>query len=274
MELKFRLAESGECCECVGIEPADYAGPVTIPGEWEGLPVTLAEGAFEGCGLTKVHLPAGIACIPRSCFYGCRNLTEVTFAEGSRLRSVEGLAFCGCTGNLRIRFPETLQDVVHAAFWEARIELEIPETCRVMYGAFDGARGKVERYEYGLGPVEADEHGNLFRLNKEKTGYIITELGDAPDEDCPGYFRVPESFRGLPVTTLGDRFCACRDEVREVWLPSTVKDGFSMPFYGCDYMERIVFGGTMEEWKRTGIYFWETVICTDGEIWYGGHESF
>lgn len=274
MELKFNLAADGKYYECVGMEPEDYAGPVTVPDEWAGLPVRLAAGAFRKCGLTAVHLPAGITRIPDQCFYECRNLAEVTFGEGSLLRTIDGLAFCGCTGNLRIRFPESLRDISCAAFWRARIELQIPETCSVRGGAFDGAKGKVERYEYGLGPIERDEHGNLFRLNKEGTGYIIILLGDDPDEDCPEFYSVPESFNGLPVTMLGERFCSCRDEVRGVAIPKTVRGSFSRPFYGCDYMEQIVFAGTMEEWKRTGIWFWETVVCDDGELWHGGHESF
>lgn len=273
MELKFTLTENGEYYACVGIEPEDYAGPVTIPSEWNGLPVTLAEGAFKGCGLTSVHLLAGIACISRSCFCDCKNLTEVTFEEGSHLWIVDSLAFCGCTGNLRIRFPESLHKIVYAAFWRSRVELQIPETCSVMDGAFDGAQGKLERYDCGFGPTRMDEHGNILRLNKEGTGYIITRLGDDPDEGCPGCYSVPESFRGLPVTTLGDRFCSCRDEVECVAIPATVKGGGDMPFYGCDYMDAIIFAGTMAEWNRTGIYFWETVHCTDGTIYGEGRES-
>ena len=115
MELKFRLAANGEHYECIGIEPEDYTGPVTIPGEWEGLPVQLGTRAFVGCGVTSVHLPAGITRIPLSCFNGCRNLSEVTFEEGSRLERIDQSAFAWCTKGLRIRFPEASPQGMHEA---------------------------------------------------------------------------------------------------------------------------------------------------------------
>lgn len=265
MELKFRLAANGEHYECIGIEPEDYTGPVTIPGEWEGLPVQLGTRAFAGCGVTSVHLPAGITRIPLSCFNGCRNLSEVTFEEGSRLERIDQSAFAWCTKGLRIRFPESLKDIGLWAFERARVDLQIPGSCSVASNALEDISGKFRLYECPGSPANRDECGNHFCLNKDGASYTILELGWSG--------RVPESFKGLPVTWLADGFCSRRDDVKWCYVPATVKGGGDMPFCGCDYMEEIGYGGTMEEWERTGIYFWGSVHCSDGTIDNGGHES-
>lgn len=58
-------------------------GGITIPGEIDGLPVTVIdEGAFEECdGLTSVVIPEGVTTIEASAFYYCGKLTDVSIPE-------------------------------------------------------------------------------------------------------------------------------------------------------------------------------------------------
>ena len=265
MELKYR--RRGEGWICTGVEPVGYAGGVVIPEEHEGLPVVaLADRAFANCALTRIHMADSIRSISGSCFIGCPNLTEVTFGEGSMLQNVYGGAFDLLGQQLRIRFPATLRYIDYAAFRHVAVQVQIPETCNVCENGFDapeGCMGQIAVYGVGLGPVETDEYGSEFRLNREKTGYIITQLGRF--RDGMGHGRVPERFNGLPVVELGKKFCT-DPEIKGCHVPGTVKGGGYMPFYGCKKISILFYGGTLDQWKATGIYFWKTLVCTDGRI--------
>ena len=272
MELKYRRTEKGWIC--TGVEPIDYAGDVVTPEEHEGRPVVgLADKAFAGCKLTRIHIANGIGEIPPGCFQECPNLTEVTFGEGSSLKAVHCGAFALKGQKISIRFPIGLQNIGSCAFSNAEVAVQIPEGCNVSYMGFDavaGCRGRVEQYDAGLGPVERDENKNEFRLNREKTGYIITKLGRF--RDSMGYGRVPDSFNGLPVVELGRKFCT-DPYIGGCHVPATVKGGGHMPFYGCDGMSCVIYGGTRAEWTATGIWFWETVVCEDGRFYEGRAED-
>lgn len=44
----------------------------------------------------EIVIPAGVKVIERSAFYGCGNITRISFAKGSQLEEIETLAFKGC----------------------------------------------------------------------------------------------------------------------------------------------------------------------------------
>jgi hypothetical protein len=86
--------------------PENAVGPVVIPAEIAGKPVTsIEDGAFLDCtGLTSVTIPSSVTIIGDSSFRGCRGLTSVTIPS-SVIRLGEswdggpsGGAFVGCSG--------------------------------------------------------------------------------------------------------------------------------------------------------------------------------
>lgn len=265
MELLFRLAPSGNEYICTGISPNNYDKPVVIPDEVDGIPVCRIDAeAFKLCALPSIHIPASVTYIPRGAFLGCVNLTEVTFGEGSRLLEVGTSAFYGCgyENTLHIRFPETMQHIGHLAFCESKVELLVHQDCENDSTAFQTTRGKVKYYgETAFSAVEEDECKNKFRLNKDRTGYVLVEVGSQYDDTV----TVPDSFNGLPVVELGYHALSV-PYTKFFHIPATVVKSHDQPFYGCDNLWSVRYDGTTGNWKKMNIYCWETVYCSDGKI--------
>lgn len=71
----------------------DALGAIVIPGEIDGLPVTvIGESAFEDChSITSVVIPDSVTTIRESAFYNCDSLTDITIPES--VTDIEGVAF-------------------------------------------------------------------------------------------------------------------------------------------------------------------------------------
>ena len=132
-----------------------------------------------------------------------------------------------------------------------------------MYSCFEGCK-KVISYEPNLpplAPIEKDEHGNKFRLNQEKDGYIVEKIkadGTA--------IKIPERFNGLPVVELGDMPFSQNTEAWKAIIPSSVTKAGYFPFYACDEMGYAKYGGTTAQWKKMNVYTWFNVHCKDGIV--------
>ena len=106
---------------------------VVIPNEIEGKPVTaIGKAAFFNCGnltsieipegiesigvqafqlckkLESVKIPASVISIEERAFQSCSNLDSVTFAEGSRLETINNFAFNDCGKLTSIEFPSII----------------------------------------------------------------------------------------------------------------------------------------------------------------------
>lgn len=69
--------------------------------------------AFYETGLISINLP-GVTSINSGAFYSCKQLTDVTFAEG--LESMEAEPFYGCTALTKIDLPSTFTSMSSEAF--------------------------------------------------------------------------------------------------------------------------------------------------------------
>lgn len=84
---------------------------ITIPSS-----VTkIGYNSFRESGLTSVNLP-GVKSISDRAFYNCKQLAEVTFAEG--LQSFDSEPFYGCNALTEIDLPSTLRSMYSNAFRE------------------------------------------------------------------------------------------------------------------------------------------------------------
>ena len=70
-------------------------------------------GSFRESGLTSVNLP-GVKSISDHAFYNCKQLAEITFAEG--LQSFDSEPFYGCNALTEIDLPSTLRSMYSRAF--------------------------------------------------------------------------------------------------------------------------------------------------------------
>ena len=265
MEFIFQYNYHKTGAICQGMTDKDFSGDVVIPATYDGLPVVeIAHEAFREMKMSSVHIPATVKSIGSTAFAYCRNLKRVTFDANSELENIGYLAFSGCRELTHIRLPERLHVIEYLAFNHCvSCTCEFPDRAVVMTPCFWDCK-KVIVYEpdlLPLAPIEEDESGNKFRLNQTKDGYIVVKM-KAKDVDI----IVPKSFHGLPVVELGDKAFGGNDEAWHATIPESVKKSGYLPFYGCDELGSVLYGGTMEEWKNMEVSTWFIVICRDGII--------
>ena len=91
-------------------------GPVSIPAEIEGLPVTtIGTGVFSGRpGLTAVTIPASVNSIGDQTFYCCSGLTSITIPAG--VSAINNGTFSNCTGLTSVLLPASVTSFSDSAF--------------------------------------------------------------------------------------------------------------------------------------------------------------
>ncbi len=88
----------------------------------------IGAGAFEGCGLSAVQLPAGLEAICNSAFRSCPRLAAVTVPAGTAAIGAD--AFSGCAALEKVSLPEGLVSIGDRAFFRCAAlgEINLPES--------------------------------------------------------------------------------------------------------------------------------------------------
>lgn len=93
---------------CENLQTVTFADDSKL---WE-----LGYSTFYACkSLKAITIPARVGSIEASNFYGCENLTKVSFA-GSRVRFIGTNAFAGCKSLTTITLPDSLKEIAADAF--------------------------------------------------------------------------------------------------------------------------------------------------------------
>lgn len=69
---------------------------------------SIGESAFEGCDFTSIHIPDSVTSIGDHAFYSCNLLTELTFAENTKIEKIGSHAFYYCESLSNVEFPNKL----------------------------------------------------------------------------------------------------------------------------------------------------------------------
>lgn len=87
----------------------------------------------------------------------------------------------------------------------------------------------------------------VFELNKEKTGYIVT------DYLCASYESVviPDEYKGLPIIGIGNSTFYNHAEIKDLTIPSTVTYIGERSFYGCSGLDELVIPENVESIKES-----------------------
>ena len=120
-----------------GISQIPDNGKIVIPATINDMPVTsIAMYAFmDKTNLSSVTIPACVVTIGNSAFYECTNLSEVVFAEGSKLTNIPDAAFQG-TALSSINLPDAITSIGNYAFAGTTLEsINIP-ACVISIGNF------------------------------------------------------------------------------------------------------------------------------------------
>lgn len=108
-----------------------------------------------------MFVPRSVLKIQAFAFDGCKDLREVVFEEGSRLRTIGKNAFRNCRSLAEIAFPDGLERIGMYAFQGTGFQrLEFPGSLRVLsQGTFQGCKS-LRRAEFheGLETLGTDEY--------------------------------------------------------------------------------------------------------------------
>ena len=91
------------------------SGTVTIPAQWNGLPVTaIRSHAFDNCsGVTKIILPDSIKTIESYAFFSC-GMLEISIPAS--VSTIGASAFYGCKALKKLALPEGLKTIRRQLF--------------------------------------------------------------------------------------------------------------------------------------------------------------
>lgn len=86
----------------------DFVQPSTLVAVADNT-VDIEDGAFQGCPITSIQLPATITDIEAGAFFNCRQLEHVALPSG--LKQLSAACFAGCSSLEEIFIPETVTDL-------------------------------------------------------------------------------------------------------------------------------------------------------------------
>lgn len=202
-----------------GISQIPDNGKIVIPATIDDMPVTsIAMFAFmEKTTLTSVTIPASVVTIGNAAFYKCTNLSEVVFAEGSKLSNIPEHAF-DQTALSSITLPENITSIGDYAFNETALKkINIPAAVTTL-GAY------------------------IFTDCKNLSEVVFAEgskLTNIPDW---AFYKTALSSINLPdaITSIGDN-AFYETALEKINIPAAVTTFGESTFCGCKNLSEVVF---------------------------------
>ena len=133
------------------------SGTVTIPAQWNGLPVTsIHSHAFDNCsGVTKIILPDSIKTIEDYAFFSC-GMLEISLPAS--VSTIGASAFYGCKALKKLALPEGLKTITRQLFSYSGVQaVYIPASVTSIeaYASYDHSDAKTPLKAVFYGGTEA-----------------------------------------------------------------------------------------------------------------------
>jgi len=245
--------------------PDNAAGPVNIPAEIGGKPVTsIRGGTFQSCtGLTSVTIPNSVTTIGYGAFSGCTGLTSVTIPDSvtsirsgtfqnctgltsvtipNSVTSIEYVAFAGCTGLTSVTIPNSVTTIGYLAFGGCTglTSVTIPNSVTTFDFLFEGWVG-------GLSFFGGAFYG-CSGLTSVTLQQGLTIIGEGMFAGCTSLTNVtiPSS-----VTSIGSGAFAGCTGLTNVTIPSSVTSIGQQAFYGCTGLTSVTISNSV---TSIGVY--------------------
>lgn len=153
--LEIRKLHNAEACVYRCQKSA--SGTVTIPAQWNGLPVTSIHSyAFDNCsGVTKIILPDSIKTIENFAFFSC-GMLEISIPAS--VSTIGASAFYGCKALKKLPLPEGLKTISRQLFTYSGVQaVYIPASVTSIeaYASHDNSDAKTPLKAVFYGGTEA-----------------------------------------------------------------------------------------------------------------------
>lgn len=220
------------------------------------LPVDITEipefRLYRNTDIKTLTIPANVTSIGKYSFRECTSLQTVTFAEGSKLKSIRERSFCVCSSLTEIHLPNSLEVIDDYAFSSCSNLTSVTFGTGIKsigFGAFS--------YDSKITNVDIADLENwcnvIFDPDNYRTHVTGGLLSSDGLESNPLYFAKKVIANGLETTelTISDgatrigevTFVGCAG-LTKVTIPSSVKEIGAAAFYGCSGLLNIVWKGT------------------------------
>lgn len=147
--LEIRKLNNAEACVYRCQKSA--SGTVTIPAQWNGLPVTSIHSyAFDNCsGVTKIILPDSLKTIESFAFFSC-GMLEISIPAS--VSTIGASAFYGCKALKKLPLPEGLKTISRQLFTYSGVQaVYIPASVTSIeaYASHSDAKTPLKAVFYG-----------------------------------------------------------------------------------------------------------------------------
>ena len=206
---------------------------VTIPGSVTSIDC----GAFLDCiRLVSVQIPPGVTSIKGWTFWNCSRLTSVTIP--SNITSIGYAAFYGCSGLTSVYFKGSAPSVDPGACISGIVYYR-PGTkgWGKEFGGCPTAEWNSQVANADT-PAVTDEHD--FSCTATNGAVTIARYAGAG-----GAVAIPETIRGLPVTSVGNQAFLNCSNVTSVVIPNSVTSIWDLAFANCINLAKVSIGNSV-----------------------------
>ena len=214
---------------------------IVIPSTYEGLPVTeIGRYAFRYSNIQNVFIPESVKTINEDAFFGCNELTSVSFTSG--LETIALNAFRNCTALESLVLPEGLKTIGNYAFASSGLKnISFPKSVETI------GTNILERTDLQTIKVHEDNPfyssaGNCLIEKATKTIIVgcanteiptdgsVTTIGENAFYDCESLKNIviPEGVQKIDKGA----FALCMN-LETVSLPASVTEIVNNPFERC-----------------------------------------
>ncbi len=245
----FEFQVYDESVELIGYTGAEEE--VTIPSEYNGLPVTeIGQRVFAGNeNIKSVVIPDTITIIGYQAFSRCTKLTSVEFSNN--LKKVHAHAFYECPNLKEVNLPKTVLEIDEKAFG---YYADMKTGDEFIYSGF-----KINGYTYTAAEEYATQNeitfvsvgvGPLYVYDVDEDAWEYQQRREARIVKYNGKEKVvsvPSNIDGYEITSIGGNSFAYNENIETVTIPSTVYGVHNSAFQGCSNLQTVNLHTDCEE---------------------------
>lgn len=227
---------------------------ITLTAKWEeaGGYLIVQGTTVTGCNAQKlpadgiIKIPANITSIGRSAFFNCTGLTKVTFADNSRLESIEERAFYFCSKLTGIEIPANVASIGKEAFYG----------CNALDEVTFGSDSQLES-------IGDSVFSGCTSLTSIKIPTSVTSIGSSAFSNCTGL----SSISLVGVRSIGESAFYYCTGLTGLFIPDNVTTIGNSAFEKCTGIKTVSFGSGYHQVESIGKRaFYGCIALTDIRI--------